>query len=115
MAAAAALAAAAPSALFSQTEPGMWEVARNGLPPVRLCLADPSALTQFEHRDSSCTRNLIRDTGAEAVVHYTCKGGGFGQSSATLLTPRSLRIQTQGISAGLPFKYTFQARRVGTC
>ena len=93
----------------------MWEVAKNGAKLTRLCLADPSALTQFEHRGASCTRNLIRDSGAEAVVHYSCKGGGFGQSSATLLTPRSLRIQTQGISAGLPFKYTFQARRVGTC
>ena len=93
----------------------MWEVARNGLPPVRLCLADPSALAQFEHRSASCTRNLVRDSGSEAVIHYNCKSGPFGQSAVTLLTPRSLRIHTQGISAGAPFKYTFQARRVGNC
>ena len=32
-----------------------------------------------------------------------------------MLTPRSLRIETQGISDSLPFNYVLQARRVGDC
>jgi hypothetical protein len=32
-----------------------------------------------------------------------------------VLTPRSLRIATQGISGGLPFNYVLQARRVDDC
>jgi hypothetical protein len=33
----------------------------------------------------------------------------------TLITPRSLRIDTQGISGGYPFHYQIHARRVGNC
>jgi len=32
-----------------------------------------------------------------------------------LITPRSIRIETQGISDNLPFNYVIQARRVGDC
>jgi hypothetical protein len=32
-----------------------------------------------------------------------------------LITPRSIRIETQGISGDLPFNYVLQARRVGDC
>ena len=40
---------------------------------------------------------------------------GFGHSEVTLLTPRSLRIATQGISDGLPFNYVLQAHRIADC
>jgi len=33
----------------------------------------------------------------------------------TLITPRSLRIDTQGISDNLPFHYQLYARRVSDC
>jgi hypothetical protein len=33
----------------------------------------------------------------------------------TLLTPRTIRIATQGISAGGPFNYVVHARRAGNC
>ena len=108
------LAAASPSAL-SQAQGGLWQVERSGAAPVKLCVAHPVALAQFEHRGTSCSRTVIRDSGTSATIHYTCAGGGFGQSDMTLVTPRSLRVVTQGISANSPFKYTFQARRVGDC
>lgn len=114
IAAAIGVCAAAPS-LFAQTEPGQWEVARSGAQPVRLCVADTAALAQFEHRSAKCTRTVVRDSRSEAVIHYTCTGGDFGQTSVTLLTPRSMRLQTQGISRGAPFQYVIQARRVGNC
>ena len=107
-------AAAAPS-VFSQVAGGQWEITRPGQAPVKLCLANPATLAQFENRGAKCTRNVLRDAGSAATIHYSCAGGGFGQSSITLLTPRSLRVETQGISDNAPFKYTFQARRVGDC
>ena len=58
---------------------------------------------------------MIRDSGTEAEIHYTCADGGFGQSKMTLITPRSLTIDTQGISGNLPFHYMLHARRVGDC
>ncbi len=97
--------------------PGLWDVSHSatGLAAERVCLADPMILTQWEHRGGACTRVIISEHGAEAKVHYTCVGGGFGQSVITLLTPRSLRIDTQGISGGLPFAYALYARRAGDC
>ena len=50
-----------------------------------------------------------------AEIHYTCQSGAFGQSNVELLTPRSLRIETQGISDNAPFHYVLQARRLGNC
>lgn len=117
MAAILALAAAQRPAALAQTSAGLWEL--SGLPdarvPQRMCVADTSVLAQFEHRGQMCTRLVISDTPTVTVIHYTCAGGGFGRSKLTLLTPRSLRIETQGISDNLPFNYVLQARRVGEC
>jgi hypothetical protein len=97
--------------------PGLWDISlsANGSNSRRACLADPMILTQWEHRRSACTRVVIAEHGAQATVHYTCSGGGFGQSAMTLLTPRSIRVETQGISDGLPFDYVLHARRAGDC
>lgn len=96
---------------------GQWEVSRSatGHDPVRLCVADPAALAQFEHRAAPCTRVILSDRQSELVVHYTCPTGEFGRTRVTVLTPRSLRLDTQGISGGLPFSYQLHARRVGDC
>ena len=109
-------AAARPSAL-AQTVPGLWEL--SGLPNAgtayRQCVADTALLARVEHRGHSCTQVVIRDTPLSSEIHYTCASGGFGRSKLTVLTPRSLRIETHGISANSPFNYTIQARRVGNC
>jgi hypothetical protein len=96
---------------------GLWEVSKsaNGHDPARVCAPTPDVLAQFEHRESRCTRTVIRDNGTDAEIHYSCAGGGFGQSKVKLITPRSLTIDTQGISGGLPFHYKLYARRVGDC
>jgi hypothetical protein len=112
-----ALGAAQRPAALAQTSGGLWEV--SGLPGARvlprLCVADPAALAQFEHRGKLCTRLVISDSPPATVIHYTCAGGGFGRSKMTVITPRSIRIETQGISDDLPFNYVVQARRVGEC
>ena len=109
-------AAQRPTAL-AQTRAGLWEI--SGLPgasaPARRCLIDTAALAQVEHRAQNCTRVIVSDSPPRAAVHYTCANGGFGRTDMTVLTPRSIRIQTQGISNGAPFNYVVQARRVGDC
>lgn len=112
---AALLVAAASASVFATAEPGLWEIKPGGSEAVKLCVPNTMALTQFEHRNSKCSRTVIRDNGSSATVHYTCAGGDFGQTDVRLVTPRALSIQTQGISAGAPFKYTLQARRIGNC
>lgn len=105
-----------PKALAA-TSPGLWEVTGQPLFPDarRLCLRDMTSLAQIQQRGANCTRVVIRDLPSKTEIHYTCAGGGFGQSKIQLLTPRSLRVETQGIAAGAPFNYVFQARRVGDC
>lgn len=110
-----ALSAAANPVGLAAIENGLWEVSRKGADPVRLCIADPATLAQFEHRSASCTRDLVRNASSGATIQYSCAAAGFGHSTITVLTPRSLRIETQGISASAPFRYVFHARRVGNC
>lgn len=112
-----ALSAASSPRVLTRATGGLWEI--EGVPGAprrqRICLADPGILAQLEHRREGCTRVIVRDGSSSAEVHYTCSGNGFGQTVITSLTPRSLRVETQGISGNAPFHYTFQARRVGNC
>ncbi|MCL6728548.1 DUF3617 domain-containing protein [Sphingomonas hankyongi] len=111
------LAVAQPPNALAQTSPGLYEIA--GLPgakaPARECIGDVTLLGQFEHRRNNCTRKVLASSGNTVTMNYECKGGGFGQSKLTVITPRNLRVETQGISDGLPFNYVLQARRMGEC
>ena len=113
---AAVLAAAPPSAL-AKVAGGVWEI--SGVPgasaPVRQCVGDVTTLAQFEHRSNTCTRTVVTDEGTSTVIRYSCGAAGFGNSEINVITPRSLRISTQGISDQLPFNYVLQAHRVGDC
>jgi hypothetical protein len=111
------LGAAVRPAALSRTSPGLWEI--SGLPnagtAVRQCLADTALLARVEHRGQNCKQVVTSERASTAVIEYTCANGGFGRSKLTVITPRSLRIETQGISANYPFNYVIQARRVGNC
>ena len=114
---AAALAAATVPRALAPAAGGLWEVSRSatGHNPTRICVATPDLLAQFEHRQERCTRTVVSDSGSQTLITYNCPGGGFGQSRMTLITPRTLRIDTQGISGNLPFHYQLHARRMGDC
>jgi len=103
--------------VLTKASPGEWEL--SGVPgtkgPVRECVANLRTLAQYEHRSRSCTGQVISDKGTSTVIQYSCGGAGFGRTQIDVLTPRSLRISTQGISDNLPFNYVLQARRVGDC
>ena len=107
-------AASLPQALQSG---GLWEVSTkaSGLGGARHCLHDAAILTQWEHRQAQCTRVVLTSTADRSDIQYTCPVGGFGTSRVRVLTPRSVRVETQGISGGLPFAYTVHARRIGLC
>ena len=104
-------------ALFGQIAPGLWEI--SGLSgakvPTRECVMDTAALARYEHRSRACTMKVTSDSPTSTVVDYSCGGAGFGHTKIDLITPRSLRIETQGVSDNLPFSYVLQARRVGDC
>jgi hypothetical protein len=111
-----ALTAAQRPAALTKTAGGEWEiVGQPGRGAQKLCLADLAVLAQHEHRGTSCTRVVIRDLPSVTEIHYTCAGGGFGRTKMTVITPRSLRVETQGISNNFPFNYTLQVRRLGDC
>ena len=112
-----AAAAATRAGALAQVAGGLWEISRsaNGAAPVRQCVANPAILAQWEHRGSACTRVVLSRKGSETIIHYTCPAGDFGRSKLTVITPRSLRIETQGIHRGEPFFYNLYARRAGNC
>ena len=111
------LTAAQPLPTLAQTQPGVWEV--SGAPgakiPVRLCVVDVPSLARFEHRGKNCTSKVLKQAGSLTAFEYSCGAAGFGHSDVEAITPRSLRISTQGISDGLPFNYVLQARRMADC
>ena len=96
---------------------GLWEVSRSatGAAAERSCVPQASVLAQWEHRRAQCTRVVISSGPEDATIHYTCPGGGFGTSHVRVLTPRSVRVTTQGIADGLPFAYVVHASRAGAC
>ncbi len=103
--------------LLSAIEAGLWEVSypARKIAPKRFCVADVSLLAQVEHIGRQCTRMTVSEDADSALMRYTCTRGGFGSSDMQVVTPRSLRIQTQGIKDGLPFHDTLHARRIGSC
>ena len=110
------LSAATRPAALAQVSGGLWELTGPQFKqPLRECVADSMMLAQVEHRGQKCGRTLISDRDPEAVVEYKCAGGGFGRSKITVITPRALTIETQGISDNFPFGYTLQAHRLGDC
>jgi len=105
-----------PSKALAAVSGGMWEV--SGIPnskPLRECIADSMMLAQIEHRAKKCSPTVISDGESQTVIEYKCSGGGFGRSKVTVITPRSLSIETQGISDDFPFGYKLEAHRLGDC
>lgn len=114
--AAAAAAAPRPAAL-APVAGGLWEVSRSatGAGARRVCVTDPLRLAMTEHQGAQCTSAIVGQGPNSATVHYTCIAGGYGQARVTVITPRALRIQVQGISGNYPFDYVIHARRLGDC
>ena len=96
---------------------GLWEVSAraDGHGAQRVCLQSLSTLLQWEHRDRRCEQRVLGSSPSGVRVDYNCGAADFGHSTLTVITPRTLKVETQGISASYPFQYTVHARRVGNC
>ena len=109
--------AAVKQGTLAQASPGLWEL--SGMPaskvPVRRCVPDLHELLVLEHRGGHCKQSVLQDDGTQMKAQFTCPGGGFGPRSVRVITPRSLRIETQGIAHNSPYSYVVQARRTGDC
>ena len=117
LAGAAGLATAAGPAVFGKSRAGLWQL--DGIDgskvPLRKCVADLADLARLQHPGKKCGQRLLRETDSSATFSYECSGSDFGQTRLDWVTSQSFRIQTQGISGGLPFSYLVQARRLGEC
>jgi hypothetical protein len=112
----AVIAAAAPSP-FGESRPGLWELSgiEGKKTPVRLCVSDLGDLARIEHRGRACKQAVLKQAESSITYNYNCTASDFGRSKMDWVTTNNIRIETQGISGGLPFGYTVQARRLGDC
>jgi hypothetical protein len=113
-------AAGAPSGAgaLASLEKGRWQVREmgNALPAAAICLGDPAQLVQFVHRGGqACRAEILESAGNSLTVQYRCPASGFGHSHVRVETPRTVRVETQGLRNGRPFSYRLEARRVGAC
>lgn len=81
----------------------------------RMCLTDPGALIQLEHRGVQCTQYVVESRGDAGTIRYTCPGHGHGRTTVTVETPRLVRLETQGLVDGAPFAFEFEGRKTGAC
>jgi len=96
---------------------GLWEL--SGIPGAKAsakqCVADPVDLAFVEHKAAECSHQILADSGDTLRLSYRCSGAGFGQATIKVVTPRSLRVDVQGIADGAPYAYVMQAHRLGDC
>jgi hypothetical protein len=102
--------------VLGRLEPGLWELrnlgGRQGFAPV--CLGDPAALVQLQHRRTACTRSVVARARDTLEVRYTCPAA-FGQTTIRVEGPRLARIESEGVDNGIPFGFRVEARRIGRC
>lgn len=115
--AAGGLAVAAGPAVLGKSRAGLWQLdgIEGSKVPVRKCVADLADLARLQHPGKKCSQRLLRESDSSATFSYQCSSNDFGQTRLDWVTSQSFRIQTQGISGGLPFSYLVQARRLGEC
>ncbi len=109
--------AAASLAALDGIERGEWTLTERGAkqPYKKLCLGDARQLLQVRHGGASCTRFVVTDTDANAVITYDCIGAGNGRTDLRVETPRLVQILSQGIASGAPFDISLEGRRTGIC
>lgn len=95
---------------------GEWTVRqRDGNTNRKICLRSGRELIQLQHKEPNCNRFVIEDNPSEVTVQYTCPGNGYGRTNIRRETASLVQIESQGIASGLPFQFTAEARRTGTC
>ncbi len=112
------VAAQAPSlAMLDRLEPGLWEVRERGDTGAgdRLCIRDGRSFIQMRHPGPNCARTVVEDGASAVRVHYTCTGRGYGHTAIRYESRQLVQLQSQGIASGMPFSFSAEGRRIGSC
>ena len=117
---AAAFAQGGDMSLLESLDHGLWQLravggGNSGAAIDRLCLGNPSQLTQIQHGDTACDRYVVRSTPTSLTVSYSCKGQGQGLTTIRKESARLIHIQSQGIRNNAPFSFSVEGRRAGAC
>ncbi len=103
-------------AMLTALDDGQWEVRfRDGVRSKRICVHSGLELIQIQHGPASCSRFVVDDGPTAVTVQYTCRGDGYGRTTIRKENSSLVQIDSQGIASGLPFEFSAEARRVGTC
>lgn len=104
-------------AMLNTIEGGQWEVRTRepGAAPQRMCLSSGQGLIQLRHPGPVCERFVIESSADEVVVQYTCRGRGYGRTHIRRESGRLVQIDSRGIANGLPFEFSAEGRRIGSC
>jgi hypothetical protein len=103
-------------AMLDRLTKGAWNLRfRDNGSQRKICLQTGRELIQLRHRQSGCSRFVVRDTPDEVVVQYTCRGNGYGRTSIRRESNGLVQIQSQGIEGGTPFALNVEARHTGSC
>lgn len=103
--------------LLDRVAAGEWELRdREGSAGrTRICVRSGWQLVQVRHQREQCRSFVIEETPGTITVQYTCPGNGYGRTHIRLESGQLAQLETQGISAGLPFLFMAEARRLGDC
>lgn len=103
-------------AMLGTLEDGQWEVRnRDTGESRRVCVRSGQELIQLKHGGAGCSRFVVEDGASAVTVQYTCRGNGYGRTNIRRETTSLVQIDSQGIADGLPFEFSAEARRVGSC
>lgn len=104
-------------AMLDRLKPGLWEILPRGATSAtaQVCMDNGRKLIQIRHSRENCRRFIIEDTPGAVTVQYTCPINGYGHTKVRFENPSLVQVETQGIDKGLPFNFSAEARRIGSC
>ncbi|MDJ0979509.1 MAG: hypothetical protein QNI87_13360 [Erythrobacter sp.] len=103
-------------AMLATLQKGEWTVKyRDNSASQKLCVKTGEELIQVRHGLSNCRRFVVEDDASKVTVQYTCPGNDYGRTTIRRETSALVQIESQGIASGLPFQFTAEARRTGSC
>lgn len=109
-----ALAQSGTLAAIAKIERGEWQLRAADGKTRSICVTDPRVLLQLHDRAAGCTSFVVENGANIGRISFTCPTGKT-DTRITVETPRLVRIETQGISRGLPFTGEYEGRRTGAC
>lgn len=99
---------------LAQIERGEWQLRAPNGSTRSICVTDPRVLLQLRGRSAGCTNFVVENGSNAGRITFSCPTGK-SDTRITVETPRLIRLETQGISQGLPFTEEYEGRRTGAC